>query len=363
MKYSSTLNHYLARFYTKNMLFISFVLLGIVYLFDTVELLRRASDKDIPLGLVLQMGLLKLPEVGGVIFPFAILYSAMFTFWQLNRRHELTVVRSAGFSVWQFISPVVGVAVVVAFLNVTVINPLGAVFVGKYERLENQYLARKHSYVTLLKEGLWLRQFQDKGHVILHAGKISLPQWELKNVMVLYFDDQDNFIQRLDAESARLENGAWQMQKVTRNTPRGKGEKMASFSLPTDLTTTQIEESFASPDTMSFWTLPGFIRTLESTGFDATRLRIHFQGLLSQPVLFAAMILIAACVSLRPPRQGGVLAFMIAGVLLGFVVFFMSSFLSALGASHQIPAILAAWAPALIAFLLGVTVMLSLEDG
>jgi lipopolysaccharide export system permease protein len=181
--------------------------------------------------------------------------------------------------------------------------------------------------------------------------------------MALFFDDDDRFLRRIDAESAKLENGAWQMQNAISNTPEGTGRKLPAYALPTDLTAHQIEESFASPDTMSFWTLPGFIRTLESTGFDATRLKIHFQGLLSQPVLFAAMILIAACVSLRPPRQGGTLILMIAGVFLGFAVFFMSSFLSALGASHQIPAVLAAWAPALVAFLLGITVMLSLEDG
>jgi lipopolysaccharide export system permease protein len=41
----------------------------------------------------------------------------------------------------------------------------------------------------------------------------------------------------------------------------------------------------------------------------------------------------------------------------------MSSFLQALGASHQVPVILAAWAPALISLLLGLTVMMNLEDG
>jgi lipopolysaccharide export system permease protein len=41
----------------------------------------------------------------------------------------------------------------------------------------------------------------------------------------------------------------------------------------------------------------------------------------------------------------------------------MSSFLQALGASQQIPVILAAWSPSLICFLLGVTVMMNLEDG
>lgn len=100
MKMNLTLSRYLARAYFLNTLLLLAALLGIIYLFDTVELIRRASKiEQVPLGAVLRMGLFKLPEVGQVLFPFAILFGAMFTFWQLNRRSELVVLRASGFSV------------------------------------------------------------------------------------------------------------------------------------------------------------------------------------------------------------------------------------------------------------------------
>ena len=114
---------------------------------------------------------------------------------------------------------------------------------------------------------------------------------------------------------------------------------------------------------MSFWKLPAFIKTVEATGFDSTRLRIHFQSLLARPLLFAAMILLAAVVSMRPPRSRGTMAVITAGILMGFVIFFMSSFLQALGISHQIPVYLAAWSPSVITLLCGLAVILNLEDG
>src|SRR5690606_30300204 len=107
-----TLTAYLARLYALSFLGLLGILLAIVYLFDTVELLRRAAKfEDVPLSLVLQMGLLKLPDVGQVVLPFAILFSALYTFWLLARRHELVILRAAGLSVWQFLGPIVGVAV------------------------------------------------------------------------------------------------------------------------------------------------------------------------------------------------------------------------------------------------------------
>ena len=70
MSMTVTLGRYMARTFFVNLLVLFFAMLGVIYLFDTVELIRRASKADeVPLILVLQMGLLKLPEVGQLLFP------------------------------------------------------------------------------------------------------------------------------------------------------------------------------------------------------------------------------------------------------------------------------------------------------
>lgn len=371
MKITPTLGRYLAKSYFINMLGLLLGLLAVIYLFDTVELIRRASKfDDVSIILVLQMGLLKLPEVGQVLFPFAILFSAMFTFWQLTRRYELIVVRASGFSVWQFLAPVIGVAMFVGLMQMAVINPIGSLLIGKFDQLEARYLKRQDSQIALFKEGLWLRQGLGEsndsardGYVILHATQISQPDWTLKNVSVLFFGKDDGFTRRIDSKSAHLEPGQWVFKDVRVHERTQDRRTRETYVLPTQLTISDVEESFSSPESMSFWRLPGHIQTLEQTGFDASRLRVHYHNLLSQPLMFAAMILLAATVSMRPPRFRGAATLFGIGIFLGFFVFFMSSFLQALGASQQIPVIMAAWSPSLICFLLGLAAMMNLEDG
>ncbi len=364
MTLSSTLSRYLARAWLTGFLYILLALLGVVYLLDTVELLRRADKEEaVPLSLVLGMGLLKLPEVGQLLLPFAVLFGAMFAFWKLNRRSELIVMRSAGFSIWQLLTPVLTAAILTGIIYLAVINPIGASMIGRFEVLEDRYLSHRSSSVTLLKAGLWLRQDQPDGRVIVHAGRVDLPAWMLHDVMVLYFSGDDSFKQRLDAPSARLKDGQWVFENVISNAPGMKAERVASVSLPTDLTSTEIEESFSSPSAISSWALPGFIDTMEETGFDATGLKIHFNALLAQPLMFAAMILLAAAVSLRPPRFRGVFVMVIAGAAGGFAVFFAASFLQALGTSHQIPVLAASWAPPIVTVLVGTAILLNIEDG
>jgi lipopolysaccharide export system permease protein len=362
--FPSTLSRYLAKTYALAFLQLLGILLAIVYLFDTVELLRRAAKfQNVPFTLVLQMGLLKLPEVGQIILPFAVLFSSLYTFWLLARRHELVIIRAAGLSVWQFLAPIVGVAMLIGIFHMTVINPIGAMMISRYQVLETAYLQDKQSTVSIGDQGLWLRQKTDSGGVIMHAEKIKMPEWRMTGVTAFYFLSGGDFVKRLDSRTATLEEGQWRFNDVTINQGAGVPQKLASQTLPTNLTVTEIEDSFSTPEQTPFWVLPSYIRTMEATGFDSKKLRIHFQTLLAQPLLFAAMVVLAATVSLRMARFQPTILLIGGGVVIGFVVFFASSFLKALGASDQIPVVLAAWFPPLIALALGVSVILTTEDG
>lgn len=363
---NTTLSRYLSRLYFLNFLGLMGLLLGIVFLFDTIELLRRANKHDdVSSSVVVMMSLLKLPEMANVIAPFTVLFAALYSFWQLSKRSELVILRSAGISVWQFLLPIILTAVSVGVVMVTVINPLSSIFYTQYSSMEKSHLEKESaSVIAVFEQGLWLRQeLDERGYAIFHAETIE-PDWRLRDVMVLSFDKANNFTTRMDAPTAELKKGKWLLKDVSENKSTGRvSKRLESVSIPTTLTPQDIEESFSSPQAMGFWKMPSFIQTLEATGFDSTRVRIHFQSLLSQPLLYSAMILLAACVALRQQRQGQTFLFVTIGVLTGFIIFLMSNFLQALGSSHQLPVFLAAWSPALIASLIGATILLTLEDG
>jgi Predicted permeases len=56
---------------------------------------------------------------------------------------------------------------------------------------------------------------------------------------------------------------------------------------------------------VSFWQLPSYIRSSESSGFATAGYRLQYHKLLAQPFLLAAMVMLAAAVSLRFFRFGG----------------------------------------------------------
>jgi lipopolysaccharide export system permease protein len=361
---SSTLFRYISRQFLLNLLVLMLMLLGIMMLFDIIEFLRRTANiPHIPVGLTLSMSLMKLPYLGEHILPMGILFAAIYTCWKLNKTSELVVIRSSGLSAWQFLNPLIICALLTGIFSTAILNPVSSIFLSKYQQMDRIHFQNNVNLATVSKTGVWLRQPSEQGYALIHAATFDKKDWQLNNVTVLFFDNADNFVRRIDSPLAYLREGYWDIRQLLVNNKGGGLERFDDRQIPTGLTAQKIEESFADPDTISFWSIPEYIHIMESTGFPATRLYLHFHSLLAQPFLFAAMILLAATFSLRPPRMGGVAYMIVLGVAVGFFVFFMQSILQAFGISQKIPVYLASWSPAIIGLLLGGTALLHLEDG
>jgi lipopolysaccharide export system permease protein len=182
-------------------------------------------------------------------------------------------------------------------------------------------------------------------------------------VVVFFYDREFAFTGRADAPSARLEAGQWVLERPVLSSPEGGRELRDTLNIPTELTADRIQESFAPPETMSFWELPHFIESLEAVGFSAREHRLYWHGLLALPLLLCAMLLIGTTFSLRLVRRGGTSLLIAGGLLAGFTFYILSDVVFAVGLSGRLPVVLAAWTPAGVAVLLGLTTLLHLEDG
>ncbi|WP_420348695.1 LPS export ABC transporter permease LptG [Pelagibius sp.] len=363
LRISPTLTKYIARQFFFWFASFAFAIVGIIFLATVVDLIDRLAAKDASLGLVFQMALLKLPHLSQEVMAFTVLFAAMTTFWRLTRSHELVVARAAGVSVWQFLLPVLGSALLVGCLTVTALNPLASILLSRFERLEANYIHNESSFLAVSKTGLWLRQADTGGQSVIHAARVSAESALLHSVIVFRYADEDRFVDRIDADSARLEPGHWKLFNAWTSSPGEPSVFHEVFDLPTDLTVDKIQESFAPPETISFWNLPEFIEIMDAAGFSALPHRLQLHRLLALPMLFAAMVLLSAAFSMRPQRRGRVGLVIMAGLLIGFLLYFMSNFVFAIGLSGTIPVVLAAWTPAGVSLMLGVAMLLHLEDG
>ena len=366
LRISITLSTYLARQFLLAFFGILAAIMVVIFFADVIELLRRVAAKDdVSFSAVLRMALLKLPFMMQQSFPFVALFATLLVFWRLSRSHELTVIRASGISAWQFLLPLLVLAVILGVLQTTVFHPFASAALARFERLETVMIDRNVNTLALSSSGLWLRQASKEGQAVVHARHALQREnnVELRGVTVFRYKGNDAFVGRIDAAFVTLDHGAWLMRDAWIYIPEQPAEFKSEYMLATDLTLERIQDGFARPETISFWQLPGFIRTLEAAGFSAVGHRLHLQAMLAAPLLMVAMVLVAAPLSLRHGRRGGMAYIIAGGVLTGFMLHFMSDLVSAFGLSDRIPVVLAAWTPSTVATLLGAAFLLHLEDG
>jgi lipopolysaccharide export system permease protein len=338
-----------------------FVLVAFV---DYIDVMRKASDvPNAPITQLMLMSLYRVPQTMERLLPFSVLVGAMTCFFSLSRRMELVVARGAGMSVWQIIAPAMLVAIALGAVGTVVYNPVSASLREASKRIESKIFGQSATALEGYESGYWVRQRGGDGESILHARQSREQGLKLTTITIFTFNTAGEFKERIEAQDAELQPGAWQLSHgriFAINTPP---QDFESYLLPTKLTREQVAESFAAPETVGFWHLPTYIRFAEDSGLAAAGYRVQYQILIARPFLLAAMILLASSVSLRAFRFGGVPQRILLGVAAGFSIYVLSKVTEDLSKAELLPPLLAAWLPAAAGGFSGFLVLLHEEDG
>jgi lipopolysaccharide export system permease protein len=343
----------------------SFVgVVALAAMIDYVELMRRGADWPSATPLLLaKISLLRVPQLCERIMPFAVLVGAMSCYLSLSRRLELVIARSAGISAWQFVAPAIIVALLFGTIATTIYNPISASLHERSKRLEAEMLGELPSALQESVNGFWVRQKSNDGAAIINAKSSRGQGAALGGVTVFTFDGAGHFEQRIEAKSATLEHGYWQLEEVRISESGSPPVVEDTYRLPTNLTIEQVRESFATPETVPFWQLPSYIEKADRAGLGAAGYRLQYQELISRPFLLVAMVLLAAAVSLRFFRFGGVQKMVLSGVTAGFLLFVLSKITEDMSKAELISPVAAAWIPVCVGGLTGLVALLYQEDG
>jgi len=335
----------------------------LVALVDYIELVRR-SDSNISALVGAEISLARVPQIMEILMPFAVLVGAMMCYLNLSRRLELVIARAAGVSAWQFIAPALFVAFVFGVFGTTVYNPAAAFLKEQSKRLEVKYTGSgQQSGLQNTTSGIWVSQKSLSGHEIINAATSSDQGLQLGGVTVLAYDHENHFNERIEAKAARLSGGYWRLSDVRRYRMNEPPEVLQEYLLSTNLTLEQVRESFATPDTVSFWDLPFFIKMADHAGLAAAGYKLQYQKLLSRPALLVAMVLVATAFSLRLFRFGGVQNMVLCGMAAGFLLYVLSKITDDLSKAELLHPIAAAWLPIVIGTFTGLVPLLYQEDG
>jgi lipopolysaccharide export system permease protein len=363
------INFYIAKSFLIKFLQIALGFSLLIFFINLLDNLEKVRGSEAPIYTGILMTFFLIPDFLNDVIPSLVLISAIITFFLLSSKSEITIIRMSGFSLWQILQPVATTAALLGVFWVTIFGPISIQMAKEFNALENKYVENESREVVAPENGIWLKQSNENDpgeEIIIQAKKVYQEILELDDVTVWYLNKNGEFYKKIDAKKMLMEENFWLLKEVTLNDNNNLNKKLDNYKIPTglsaDFVMQKIVNNFQNVKLFSIFELPHLISELQSSGLSSTKFKVYYQSLLSKPLLFLAMTLIACYFGLNHIRSQNTILMIFSGIALGLIFYITSSILNALGSSGLIPIFASTWIIAIICFSIGTLLLYRKEN-
>ncbi|WP_213875300.1 LPS export ABC transporter permease LptG [Pseudomonas sp. dw_358] len=247
--------------------------------------------------------------------PMASLIGCLVGLGALASSSELTIMRAAGVSigriVWSVMKPMLLLMVCGVLVGEYIAPPLENIAQAQRSFLQGQGDAQTG------RHGVWHRE----GEQFIHINAVQ-PKGLLLGVTRYTFDDQRHLLEAGFAKKAQYTDGKWVLSDVTTTLfHENSTEIVTSASLPwvVSLTPQLLDTVVVPPEALSISGLWSYIQYLSDQGLNNGKYWLAFWTKVLQPLVTAALVLMAISFIFGPLRSVTLGQRVFTGVLVGFV--------------------------------------------
>jgi lipopolysaccharide export system permease protein len=289
------------------------IILGLATLFAFIDEMGDASDTYTLLD-VLSYVLLTAPRRLYDMLPMAALIGCLIGLGSLASNSELTIMRAAGVSIGR---------IVWAVMKPMLVLMVAGVLIGEYvapatesAAQANRSLAQGSGDAQSARHGLWHRQ----GDEFIHVNSVQ-PNGVLYGVTRYHFDKERHMLSASFSKRAEFDKDHWQLSDVTTTLFHEKSTEVVTapverweIALSPQLLSTVV----MAPESLSISGLWGYIHYLADQGLNNGRYWLAFWVKVLQPLVTAALVLMAISFIFGPLRSVTLGQRVFTGVLVGF---------------------------------------------
>lgn len=290
------------------------IIVGLALLFAFIDELGDFSDSYGTLEALIYV-LLTLPRRAYEMLPMAALIGCLIGLGSLASSSELTVMRAAGVSVGRIVWAVMKPMLVLLLVGLLVGEYLAPW--GESQAQAHRSLAQGGGEAQTSKRGLWHRH----GDEFVHINAVQ-PNGRLLGVTRYRFDDERRLLSASFARSAQYQGDHWLLQQVKTTHFLGKTtdvQQAASERWDVELKPELLGTVVLEPEALSISGLWRYIHYLGEQGLSNGNYWLAFWAKVLQPLITAALVLMAISFIFGPLRSVTLGQRVFTGVLVGFV--------------------------------------------
>lgn len=288
--------------------------------------------------------------------PVTVLMGAILGLVDLKMRHELTVIKTSGISIWRVLRAPVVVLIVASF-----VIALGAETISTQINRDLAPTPPGQAAQLTPAGEIWLEQRGEGTHYVLMARSMSQGGSTLADVTL--FDLGRTDVPRLEATEGILEDGHWTFARAVIRSPDAPERILTNVRVPTNSTAAEISLKLASTEDMTFFELATLLQRGVSDPSIRAATAMRLIKLMALPLVLTGSLMIAFAFTAGYNRRTQFGPAVLYGIVLGFIVFIITEMADRAGSTGVLDPLFAAVGPAVVAIVIGVTVLLRREDG
>ncbi|HQS68375.1 MAG: LPS export ABC transporter permease LptG [Novosphingobium sp. 28-62-57] len=304
---------------------------------------------------------LRMPQLISRFLPYSVLLATIITLMTLNQNSEVIAMKAAGLSAHQVLAPLF----LVAALTSAVTFAFNERVVTRATSTLKAWQNVQYGPIPLesgTKTNVWLQD----GPNILFARTVAGEGQSMHMDGVSWYrrDPTGMVTEIVTAASATYANPGWKFRapvlfdvQSARKAPLGRDETYAKSVEPVQVTISRVDA-----DAESLSQLNTSLTAIREAGFRTTELEGKWWHKLAGPLSALLMPLLGAVAAFGLARSGHLFVRAVTGMALGFAYFVFDNAALAMGNFGAYPPFLAAWAPFVLFFLIGETVLIRTEE-
>ena len=340
---------YIVNKFVKILFIVSFIFFLLVLLLNLLEELNFFKDSNESLYYPLLLNILNAPSVLINIFPFIFLISTQFLLINLIEKNELIILKNFGIDNLKLIAVISIVSFIASVFIIVFFYNFSAKLKHFYLDIKNSFSTDNKYLAVITDNGIWIKDEFKNNKFIINANLIEGNI--LKDVVITQFDYNFSPKKYIYGEIVDVKKNEWVIEKavIIENNLRTVKD---NFLFQSNFNSEKINTLFSNLTSLTIWELFNLRDEYISIGYSVKEINLHLQKIYSFPVYLTILTIFASMLMLNVPINKPKLFYLIMGIFISVLIFYINHFSSLLGENNKLPVILSVWLPHVIVSIL-----------
>ena len=355
----STYIKFITTTFLKSFVYVFLIILSLVFILNILSELEFFRNVEVKPIFPIYISFLNSPSLIFEMFPFIFLISTQVFFITLFNDNQIEIFKYSGLKNSKILNIISLFSFFLGIFIITIFYNISSNLKNIYLELKNKYSADDKYLAVITQNGLWIKDKINNNTTIVNASKID--DVFLIDTIISQFDENFNIKRNIQSNKIDIKNKEWLAYNVTiyeGNTTIEKPE----LKILSNFDYQKIQSLFSNLSALSIIELMDLRENYKSLNYSTTEVDIQIQKLVSYPLYFTLMTILAAIIMFNTKKFNNTTLKLAIGLFMSVIIYYMNNFFLIMGNTEKIPIHISIWGPLIVLLLLNSIPILKINE-